>query len=130
MAEANRHACERPPFPSRIQRDRHGRSGAEACQEQLVRPKPPIGPPGGHRLVGDETMTPHRDLLGEAVDPPTYNDDALLVRINHERPPFLGKRSVAAAANGQGRNRTADTRIFSPLLYQLSYLAGLYGRRT
>ena len=22
----------------------------------------------------------------------------------------------------QGRNRTADTRIFSPLLYQLSYL--------
>ena len=25
---------------------------------------------------------------------------------------------------GQGRNRTADTGIFSPLLYQLSYLAG------
>jgi hypothetical protein len=24
---------------------------------------------------------------------------------------------------GQGRGRTADTRIFSPLLYQLSYLA-------
>ena len=24
---------------------------------------------------------------------------------------------------GQGRNRTADTRIFSPLLYQLSYQA-------
>ena len=27
---------------------------------------------------------------------------------------------------GQGRNRTTDTRIFSPLLYQLSYLANLY----
>jgi hypothetical protein len=26
---------------------------------------------------------------------------------------------------GQGRNRTTDTRIFSPLLYQLSYLAGI-----
>src|SRR6266704_4921063 len=25
---------------------------------------------------------------------------------------------------GQGRNRTTDTRIFSPLLYRLSYLAG------
>ena len=25
--------------------------------------------------------------------------------------------------DGQGQNRTADTRIFSPLLYQLSYLA-------
>jgi hypothetical protein len=24
---------------------------------------------------------------------------------------------------GQGRNRTTDTRIFNPLLYQLSYLA-------
>ena len=27
---------------------------------------------------------------------------------------------------GQGRNRTTDTRIFSPLLYQLSYLATTY----
>ncbi len=26
-----------------------------------------------------------------------------------------------ARENGSGRNRTADTRIFSPLLYQLSY---------
>jgi hypothetical protein len=25
-------------------------------------------------------------------------------------------------ASGQGRGRTADTRIFSPMLYQLSYL--------
>src|SRR2546426_5261397 len=39
-----------------------------------------------------------------------------------------GRLSVAAAANGQGQNRTADTRIFSPLLYQLSYLAE--GRET
>ena len=29
---------------------------------------------------------------------------------------------------GQGQNRTADTRIFSPLLYRLSYLAVLEGR--
>ena len=27
-----------------------------------------------------------------------------------------------AAKNAQSRNRTSDTRIFSPLLYQLSYL--------
>ena len=27
----------------------------------------------------------------------------------------------------QGRNRTADTRIFNPLLYQLSYLGILQG---
>jgi hypothetical protein len=29
-------------------------------------------------------------------------------------------------SSGQGRNRTGDTRIFSPLLYQLSYLASYY----
>src|SRR3954453_6758213 len=28
----------------------------------------------------------------------------------------------------QGQNRTADTRIFSPLLYQLSYLGARSGR--
>ena len=28
---------------------------------------------------------------------------------------------------GQERDRTADTRIFSPLLYQLSYLANVFG---
>jgi len=28
----------------------------------------------------------------------------------------------------QGRNRTSDTRIFNPLLYQLSYLGGGAGR--
>ena len=32
--------------------------------------------------------------------------------------------------DGQGRNRTADTRIFSPLLYQLSYLAKMKAYRT
>jgi hypothetical protein len=32
--------------------------------------------------------------------------------------------------SGQGQNRTADTRIFSPLLYQLSYLAGSNRQRT
>ena len=31
-------------------------------------------------------------------------------------------------SGGQGRNRTTDTRIFSPLLYQLSYLAAGWGR--
>jgi hypothetical protein len=30
-------------------------------------------------------------------------------------------------SGAQGRNRTSDTRIFSPLLYQLSYLGGFSG---
>jgi hypothetical protein len=46
-----------------------------------------------------------------------------------EKPPNLGGCFPATdirarvTGSGQGRNRTADTRIFSPLLYQLSYLA-------
>jgi hypothetical protein len=35
---------------------------------------------------------------------------------------------VKEIGGGQGRNRTTDTRIFSPLLYQLSYLAAEDGR--
>ena len=31
--------------------------------------------------------------------------------------------SAEDGTGGQGRNRTTDTRIFNPLLYQLSYLA-------
>jgi hypothetical protein len=36
--------------------------------------------------------------------------------------PFL-ETVRSGLFGGQGRNRTTDTRIFSPLLYQLSYLA-------
>jgi hypothetical protein len=41
-------------------------------------------------------------------------------------PGWLATRSSeerGAKGGGEKRNRTADTRIFSPLLYQLSYLA-------
>ena len=36
----------------------------------------------------------------------------------------LGNRG-GLGNGGQGQNRTADTRIFNPLLYRLSYLANL-----
>ncbi len=49
--------------------------------------------------------------------------------IRKRKRPF--ERGVAGKSNclreilksGQGRDRTGDTRIFSPLLYQLSYLS-------
>ena len=41
-----------------------------------------------------------------------------------------GEKLGLGRESGQGQNRTADTRIFSPLLYQLSYLAGLCSRTT
>jgi hypothetical protein len=36
---------------------------------------------------------------------------------------LAGARRRRAKDGGQGRNRTSDTRIFSAVLYQLSYLA-------
>ena len=39
---------------------------------------------------------------------------------NEKRPTL---RWAVLESGGQGRNRTVDTRIFNPLLYQLSYLA-------
>ena len=41
---------------------------------------------------------------------------------------YLTDRNAPLFSGGQGRNRTTDTRIFSPLLYQLSYLAAGGGR--
>ena len=43
-------------------------------------------------------------------------------------PKTAGKKITAYKRffGGQRRNRTADTRIFNPLLYQLSYLAFVY----
>jgi hypothetical protein len=35
----------------------------------------------------------------------------------------FSKKNQAMQIGGRGQNRTADTRIFSPLLYQLSYPA-------
>ena len=38
----------------------------------------------------------------------------------------VAQRQPASDPNGEGRNRTADTTIFSRVLYQLSYLAVRY----
>ena len=62
-------------------------------------------PARGVRRVGREPRS------GEA------GPHALPIRLD------ISVRRFAAHRNGQGQNRTADTRIFSPLLYQLSYLA-------
>ena len=37
----------------------------------------------------------------------------------------MRRSGMRGVDGGQGQNRTADTRIFSPLLYQLSYLANI-----
>jgi hypothetical protein len=51
----------------------------------------------------------------------------VLYQLSYGRP----LRRIGRTAHGQGRDRTADTTIFSRVLYQLSYLASvLPGRAT
>ena len=63
-----------------------------------------------------------------------YGTDAILPRFTHKQTlentmsahhlrGLLGSVLPSRTFGGQGRDRTGDTRIFSPLLYQLSYLA-------
>ena len=50
---------------------------------------------------------------------------ARIARFPKVNPPTTGRplQRGSAKNGGQGQNRTADTGIFSPLLYRLSYLA-------
>ena len=57
-----------------------------------------------------------RITFSDATTQELHKAKRLAVRRHMQAVDFLG---------GQGRNRTTDTRIFSPLLYQLSYLAAV-----
>src|SRR5438309_1687703 len=83
VAQAHRHAGERPLFPSRIQRDGHGRSGAERSQEQFIGSRPSVGSTGGDRLVGDQAVAPRRDLLDESLRAAAHHHQTLL-HVDHD----------------------------------------------
>ncbi len=55
-----------------------------------------------------------------------FSKPALSVR-SGAQAPLLSTACEAPESGGKARNRTGDTRIFSPLLYQLSYLASSRG---
>ena len=72
-----------------------------------------LTPMGRHRLARASKML----LRSHFVEPLS------LVLIESLRPITKKPRKCEALDDGaQGRNRTADTGIFNPLLYQLSYL--------
>ena len=58
--------------------------------------------------------------------PDTLIKSQVLYRLS--QCPFFSFLLCLFIINAQSRNRTSDTRIFSPLLYQLSYLGGLRGQ--
>ena len=53
--------------------------------------------------------------------PPVLETGALPIELRTYHP--AGLPTAPADCSGQGRSRTADTTIFSRVLYQLSYLA-------
>jgi hypothetical protein len=67
-----------------------------------------------------ETYTPKNK------NTPNLRDEIPQTRRARHRGPAHPSRS---STNGQGRDRTGDTRIFSPVLYQLSYLTRTAGGR-
>ena len=68
--------------------------------------------PQGEARDDGPSPSNHRNNVGSIPNPET------------KIPPSGGvSASPGEGDGGQGRNRTIDTRIFSPLLYQLSYLA-------
>ena len=68
-------------------------------------------------------LTPHR---AHHFEPASSGTPPVPAGSHHSRKvQFRYNRELCGglSANGQRGNRTPDTRIFSPLLYQLSYLA-------
>ena len=60
------------------------------------------------------------------------NSRCSLAKPREEPRGFLGREKLEEFLRengGERQNRTVDTRIFSPLLYQLSYLAFVLGNR-
>jgi hypothetical protein len=68
----------------------------------------------------------HRTSPSRSMRPPSTRRalpaDACNLR-SSQRPRRFMQINRLKEIGGQGRNRTTDTRIFNPLLYQLSYLA-------
>ena len=64
--------------------------------------------------------------MAVCVHPPIFLMSSVLTPASASRDANVcrnGGGGIRRWIGGQGRVRTGDTRIFSPLLYQLSYLA-------
>ena len=62
--------------------------------------------------------------IGQQPNNRNYKVTSNSAFVDLSRATFFGNAwKIRKLNGGQGRSRTADTRIFSPLLYRLSYLA-------
>jgi hypothetical protein len=82
-----------------------------------ARASPARPPPPTDSATTTRASATHRDLLSRAPAKPVSRGVQLGPL---ETPP--ADEGGDGRSGAQGRNRTTDTRIFSPLLYRLSYL--------
>ena len=78
------------------------------------------------RVSGDRTAKGRARRAEARYGPSISNCTSTISILPAQVPGALGTTATRPGEErdgGQGQNRTADTRIFSPLLYQLSYLA-------
>ena len=59
----------------------------------------------------------------DRTKPPPLRVGRAILSLQHTRIGAPWRENPESTYGGQGQNRTADTGIFSPLLYRLSYLA-------
>jgi hypothetical protein len=110
------------------------RRAAALCRSRLLSHGAPASIPDEGQDIGSKSRTgilSRRRAYGALSFEPAYAP-ALAWRSSFDsrRKPYHGFLSVHFfnKKNGQNWNRTSDTRIFSPLLYRLSYLA-IKGRK-
>src|SRR2546422_3477609 len=89
VAQAHRHADERPPVPSRIQRDGHRHSRAETREHEVVGVGPGVGSASADRLIRDEMMAASRDVLRKPGGIAADNDYAFVDRFRYDRTSLL-----------------------------------------
>jgi hypothetical protein len=63
------------------------------------------------------------DKLEDRIRAKTDDFSDTITQESHREEKMVGRENLEPSANngGRGGNRTPDTRIFSPLLYRLSY---------
>ena len=75
VLQAHGDGLQRPLLASRVQRERHRRSGAEGGQQQIVGVGPGAVTAGLDRLVGHELVRPGGDVRGERGGDAANDDD-------------------------------------------------------
>jgi len=73
MAQRDGDSFERPTLSASIHRHGHRSAGAESSKQKVIRTRARIGPSGFERFVGNKSVSPGDDFLGESPGAPAYN---------------------------------------------------------